>query len=92
MFTTALHSGALGALITFAGSVWYPSYAATAPVWGLSPIEDQQLGGMIMWIPACFVYIVAGLALAAGAMRASEERVRRWEKLPRSRPTQGEPA
>jgi putative membrane protein len=92
MFTTALHSGALGALITFAGSVWYPSYATTAPIWGLSPIEDQQLGGMIMWIPACTVYILAGLALAAGAMRASEERVRRWEAASLSTSRPGEPA
>jgi putative membrane protein len=81
MFTTALHSGALGALIAFAGSVWYPDYASTAPVWGLSAIEDQQLGGIIMWVPACVVYIVAGLALAVGSMRSSEERVRRWESM-----------
>jgi putative membrane protein len=81
MFTTALHSGALGALITFARSAWYPAYASTAPAWGMSALEDQQLGGIIMWIPACVMYIVAGLALAVGAMRSSEERVRRWESL-----------
>jgi putative membrane protein len=80
MFTTALHSGALGALITFSRGVWYPAYASTAPVWGLSPLEDQQLGGLIMWIPACTLYIVAGLGLAVGSLRASEERVLRWEK------------
>jgi putative membrane protein len=92
MFTTALQTSALGALITFAKSVWYPSYATTAPAWGLSPIEDQQLGGMIMWIPACVVYIIAGLALAAGVMRASEDRVRHWETLPSSNARQAEPA
>jgi putative membrane protein len=81
MFTTALHSGALGALITFARSAWYPAYNSTAPAWGMSALEDQQLGGIIMWIPACVTYIVAGLALAVGAMRSSEERVRRWESL-----------
>jgi putative membrane protein len=81
MFTTALHSGALGALITFAGTVWYPAYAETAPAWGLSAMEDQQIGGVIMWVPACLTYIIAGLALAVGAMRSSEERVRRWESL-----------
>ena len=66
LFTTALHTGALGALLTFANSVWYPAYAATAPVWGLSPIEDQQLGGLIMWIPGGMAYVVAGLILFAG--------------------------
>jgi putative membrane protein len=79
MFTTALHSGALGALITFARTVWYPAYSTTAPVWGLTALEDQQLGGLIMWVPACTIYIIAGLALAVGALRTSEERVRRWE-------------
>ena len=75
MFTTALHSGILGALITFAAGVWYPAYAKTTPWWGLTPMEDQQLGGLIMWIPAGIVYIIAGLALVAGWMRESERRV-----------------
>jgi putative membrane protein len=87
MFTTALHSGFLGALITFARTAWYPAYAETAPVWGLSALEDQQIGGAIMWIPACTVYIVAGLAAMAGWMRSSEERVRRWESRPLGQPT-----
>ena len=52
MFTTALHSGLLGALLTFARGVWYRGYLQTADAWGLTPLEDQQLGGLIMWIPA----------------------------------------
>jgi putative membrane protein len=76
MFTTALHSGLLGALLTFANSVWYPAYATETAAWGLTPLEDQQMGGMIMWIPAGLVYIAAGLALFAGWLRESERRVR----------------
>jgi putative membrane protein len=79
MFTTALHSGLLGAIITLASSVWYPAYRSTTHHWGLTPLEDQQLGGLIMWIPACAVYIVAGLAALAAWMRDSERRVQRWE-------------
>jgi putative membrane protein len=71
LFTTALHSGLLGALIALAKSVWYPAYTDTAAFWGLTPLEDQQLGGLIMWIPACSVYLVAGLALFAGWLRES---------------------
>ncbi len=74
MFTTALHSGLLGALLTFARTVWYPDYADRTAAWGLTPIEDQQIGGLIMWIPAGLVYIAAGLALFAGWLRASESR------------------
>jgi cytochrome c oxidase assembly factor CtaG len=74
LFTTALHSGLLGILLTFARSVWYPAYDATTASWGLSPLEDQQLGGLIMWIPAGVVYIVAACAIAAAWLRQSERR------------------
>ena len=80
MFTTSIHSGVLGALITFSSSVWYPAYAATTSSWGLTPLEDQQLGGLIMWIPAGLVYIFAGLALFAGWLRESERRVLNRER------------
>jgi putative membrane protein len=79
MFTTSVHSGVLGALITFARSTWYPAYAGSTTSWGLTPLEDQQLGGLIMWVPAGLVYIIAGVALMVGWMRESERRVARRE-------------
>jgi putative membrane protein len=79
VFTTSVHSGVLGALITFARTVWYPAYTQTTASWGLTALEDQQLGGLIMWVPAGLVYIVAGLALCAGWMRESERRVLKRE-------------
>jgi putative membrane protein len=80
MFTTALHSGLLGALLTFTTSIWYPVYATTAKPWGLTALQDQQLGGLIMWVPAGVVYIVAGVALFAGWMRESENRAAKRER------------
>lgn len=80
VFTTSLHSGLLGALITFAGSIWYPSYLGLTASWGLTPLEDQQLGGLIMWIPAGLVYIIAGIALLAGWIRESELRTAKRER------------
>lgn len=71
LFLTAVHSSILGALITFAPRAWYESYTATAPAWGLSALEDQQVGGLIMWVPAGLVYILAALALLAGWMRSA---------------------
>ncbi len=79
MFATALHSNILGALLTFATSVWYPDYARTAQYWGMTALQDQQLGGLIMWVPAGIVYIIAGLALVAGWMRESERRAQKRE-------------
>ena len=75
MFTTALHSGLLGLLITFADRLIYPAYRDTTAWWGLTPLEDHQLGGLIMWIPAGLIYIIAALAFLAGWMRESERRV-----------------
>ncbi len=80
VFTTSLHSGLLGAFITFSGTLWYPGYAGLTNSWGLTPLEDQQLGGLIMWIPAGLVYVVAGLALFAGWLRESEARTLRRER------------
>jgi putative membrane protein len=71
-FTTALHSGLLGALLTFAPAPWISTYQVTAWVWGLSPLADQQLAGVIMWVPAGFVYLATTLALLARWLRALE--------------------
>ncbi|MEP7245340.1 MAG: cytochrome c oxidase assembly protein [Gammaproteobacteria bacterium] len=65
LFTTMVHTGALGALLTLSPGVWYPSYAASPLAWGLTPLEDQELGGLIMWVPTGFVYIIVGIVLAS---------------------------
>jgi putative membrane protein len=61
IFTTAIHTSILGALLTFTSSPWYPVYAVTTPVWGFSPVEDQQLGGLIMWVPGGAVFVIVTL-------------------------------
>lgn len=64
LLTTMIHTGLLSALITFAPAVWYPAYLTRAPLLGLDPLVDQQLGGLIMWVPAGAAYMLAALALA----------------------------
>ncbi len=79
VFTTAVHTGILGALLTFAPHVWYSPYQTTTQAWGLTPLEDQQIGGLIMWVPASLVYLAAGLWLFAEWLKESDamlERVR----------------
>lgn len=80
LFTTAVHTGVLGALMTFARTPWYPAYGAGPAMWGLSPIADQQLAGLIMWIPASAAYLVAALSTAYRWLRDSE-----WEVGERER-------
>lgn len=75
VFTTSMHSGVLGALLTFAPSLWYPLYAERTSGWGLSPLEDQQLAGLVMWVPAGVIFIFLGLGLFAAWLGESERRV-----------------
>jgi cytochrome c oxidase assembly factor CtaG len=64
LFATSLHTGFLGILLAIARQPIYPAQTEAAPEWGLSPLEDQQLAGLVMWIPAGLVYAGAALALA----------------------------
>lgn len=81
VFTTAIHTGILGALLTFSPHTWYSAYNGTTQVWGLTPLEDQQIGGLIMWVPASLVYLAAGLWLLAGWMKESDARVERFSSV-----------
>jgi putative membrane protein len=56
LFLTSLHATLLGVFMTFAPKVWYPFYERRAPRWKLSALEDQQIAGLIMWMPACMIY------------------------------------
>ena len=74
LLTTAIHTGILGALLTFSPHAWYPAYTGTTMAWGLTVLEDQQLGGLIMWVPAGFLFVFAGLVAAAKAIGPDRER------------------
>lgn len=65
LFITMMHTGLLGALMALAPRVLYQVQTAKAEQWGLTPLEDQQLAGMIMWIPAGIVYAGAALIMVA---------------------------
>jgi putative membrane protein len=65
LFATTLNSAALGILLTLSRTVWYPRQAEFAAQWGLTPLEDQQLAGLVMWVPCGLLYTVAGLWFAA---------------------------
>jgi len=67
LFTTMLHTSALAMLLTFATTPWY-AHDAPAP-FGMTLLEDQQLGGLIMWVPGGLAYVVAVLAIVTGWLR-----------------------
>ncbi len=72
VFAMALQSVFLSALLTFARTPWYSSYATSTAAWSLDRLADQQLAGVIMWIPAGLVYVGGGLALFVSWIRTSE--------------------
>ena len=61
LFATMMHTGALGALLSLAPDPWYAPYGASTVALGLDPAQDQQLGGLVMWVPAGLVYVAAAL-------------------------------
>jgi putative membrane protein len=65
LFITMMHTGILGALMALAPRVLYSAQTAQAGIWGLTPLEDQQLAGLVMWIPAGTVYAGAALGFLA---------------------------
>lgn len=75
VFTLALQSVFLSALLTFARSPWYEPYLSSTSVWGLDPLADQQLAGVVMWIPAGLIHAGIGLALFVGWFREFDDPV-----------------
>jgi putative membrane protein len=72
LFATSLVEGALGALMALSSSPWYAAYATMGlSGLGLDPTTDQQLAGLIMWIPGGLVHGGAALALLYAWLRAN---------------------
>jgi putative membrane protein len=75
LFTACVGCTILGITLTFAPPGLYPAYLHPAdplgivPLlrqgWGLTPATDQQLGGLLMWVPACLVYLSAVIGVLA---------------------------
>jgi putative membrane protein len=69
VFVTGLQSAALGALLVFATEPLYTAHLGTTGEHGLTPLEDQQLAGGLMWVPPGIVYLVLTLALLLSWMK-----------------------
>ena len=70
--TVALLSDLPGALMLLAPRPFFASSAAAAAAWGLTPLQDQQLAGVIMWVPMSFAFIGAGIWVFLRWMEAAE--------------------
>jgi putative membrane protein len=69
----------LGVALLSADSVLYPHYQEVAPSWGSTPLADQQLGGVLMWVMGDMVFLVAMIAVVAAWMRFEDIRTARLD-------------
>jgi len=70
LFATSMATGALGAFMALSESPWYQPYAALGlAAFGLSPAEDQQLAGVLMWVPGGLFHALVAIALLAPQLR-----------------------
>lgn len=74
LFAITVESGVLGALLTFSPTPWFAAHLATTAAWGLTPLEDQQIAGLVMWVPGSLAYLAAVAWLFVRWMNASDAR------------------
>jgi putative membrane protein len=64
LFLTGIHTTLLGALLALSDQPVYHAYSSVSSTpFGLTAVDDQQLGGLIMWVPGGLVYVAAALYL-----------------------------
>lgn len=63
VFTLGLQSVFLAVLLTFSTSPWYEAYLGPTTAFGLDPLTDQQLAGVLMWVPAGLVHAGIGVTI-----------------------------
>jgi putative membrane protein len=88
LFATAVHGGLLGALLTVSPRVWYLPYT-TQHLSGFTTLEDQQVAGLLMWVPASIAFVAGGLTLFAQWLRLSDQ-LSRFSSDPSVGPTRVE--
>jgi putative membrane protein len=70
---TSMQMGFLGAILTTASRALYFPHLSTTQLWGMTPLQDQALGGILMWVPGIILFLWAGL-YALGRLRSLVER------------------
>jgi putative membrane protein len=72
---------ALGIYLAWSASAIYPYYEQTPRIWNLSPVEDQNVGGVIMMVEQSLTLVIVMVALFIATLARSEEEQRRRERL-----------
>ena len=74
VFVVMVATGVVGAWLAWSRVLWYPAYVVCSPVWGMNPLEDQQVAGLIMWIPGGLAYLAAAIWLGLRWLQEADRR------------------
>ncbi|HJU18473.1 MAG TPA: cytochrome c oxidase assembly protein [Stellaceae bacterium] len=85
---TAVLSALPGALLSLSQRPLYPFYTDGAAAWGLTLLQDQQLAGVVMWIPGGFVYVLTAALVFVKWLEEAEHRERARARLQWSKETE----
>lgn len=77
LFLATVPCDILSAFLTFCGRVVYPSYLSTAPIFSLSPLQDQESAGALMWVWITFAYLVPAVVITMQILSPSSAQPQR---------------
>jgi putative copper resistance protein D len=91
LFLALPQNSFLGVALLNTGTVLYPHYVTNVRTWGLSPLDDQHLGGVLMWAAGDIAFLVGMVVVLLGWVRAEERKTARLdERLAAERAARGE--
>jgi cytochrome c oxidase assembly factor CtaG len=91
LFLALPQNSFLGVSLLSAGTVLYPHYVTNLRTWGPSPLEDQQLGGVLMWVAGDIAFLVGMVVVIVAWMRHEERKTARLdERLAAERAARGD--
>jgi putative membrane protein len=73
LFLATLPCDVLSAFLVFCGRVVYPSYLSAPRLFALSPLEDQQCAGALMWVAVTFAYLVPAVVITMQLLSPATE-------------------
>jgi cytochrome c oxidase assembly factor CtaG len=81
LFLATLPCDILSAFLTFCNRLVYPCYLFTARPFGLSPVQDQECAGALMWVWVTFAYLIPTVVITMQILSPTEAR---WQELPQA--------
>lgn len=81
LFLSMLACTSLAALITLSPRRLYHFYGENPWAWGMSPMLDQQIGGLLMWLPTDMLFMASALVFLYGWMRGPVRQKQRGKTI-----------